>query len=109
MATLVTQNMTNTGLAPTYQAAAGGGDAMVPGDTDFLHVINGGGAPITVTMLTTGVVDGDLTVQDRAITVTNATNKMIPVPPSLYRDPTTGLAGWTYSGVTSVTVAAIRR
>ena len=111
MATLTTQNMTKTGLAPTYQAAAAGGDAMpIAGDTDFLHVINGGGSSINVIIGTPGLVDGDLTVQDRTVAVTNGTNKMIPMTASVYLDPTTGLASWTYSATpTSVTIAAIRR
>lgn len=109
MATLTTQPMISTGLAPSYQAAAGGGDALVPSSTTFLHVINGGGSPVTVTLVTPGVVDGDLAIADRAITVTNGTNKMIPVSPETFRDPATGLATITYSAVTSVTVAAIAR
>lgn len=109
MALLATQFMANTGLSPTYAAAAGGGDTFVPADGAFLHVINAGGAPITATLATPQVIDGDLAVADRAITVTNATNKMIPIPPGLYRDPATGLGSVTYSGVTSVTVAVISR
>lgn len=110
MATLTTQNMVNTGLTPAYVAASAGGDAMVPGDTDFLHVINGGGSPINVIIATPAVIDGDLPVGDRTIAVTNGTNRFIPMPAGLYRDPTTGLASWTYSATpTSVTVGAFRR
>lgn len=109
MATLTTQNISTTGLVPTYAAAAGGGDAMVADSTSFLHVKNGSGGSITVTLVTPATVDTNLAVGDRAVVVTAGTDQMIAVPDSLYRDPTTGLASITYSGVTSLTVAAIRR
>lgn len=107
MALLTTQDITTAGLQPTYTAAAGGGDTMVPDDRTFLHVKNGGGAPITVTMVTPGTVD-TLAITDRAVSVTNALDKMIRIPADIYRDPATGLASITYSAVTTVTVAAIR-
>ena len=108
MATLTTQNIDTDGLVPTYAAASGGGDKMLPGEHDFLHVKNGGGSSITVTLVTPSTVDSTLAVGDRAITVTNGTDQMIRVPSDLYRDPADGLASITYSGVTTVTVAAIR-
>lgn len=107
MATLTTQNITTAGITPTYAAATSGGDAMVPGSSNFLHVKNGGGSSITVTLVTPQVVDGSLAVADRAVTVANASEAMIKVTPELYRDPTSGLASITYSAVTTVTVAAI--
>lgn len=109
MATLTTQSITTTGLQPTYAAASAGGDAMVADSTSFLHVKNGSGGSITVTLVTPATVDTNLAVADRAIAVAAGTDQMIAVPDSLYRDPTTGLASITYSGVTSLTVAAIRR
>ena len=48
MATLTTQTIVRTGLAPSYAAAAGGGDAMDTGDDMFLHVKNTSGGAITV-------------------------------------------------------------
>jgi hypothetical protein len=43
------------------------------------------------------------------VSVTNGTTKWIgPVIAPLYQDPTTGLCTITYSGVTSVTVAAVQ-
>jgi hypothetical protein len=89
----------------TPVAAAGGGDTMVGAQGVHLYINNGGGSPITVTLVTPETVEGALAVADRAITVTNATFKIIPVP-SRYNDSITGLASITYSGVTTVTVAA---
>jgi hypothetical protein len=91
----------------TPVAAAGGGDTMVGGQGMNLYVNNGGGAPITVALVTPEVVEGSLAVTDRAVSVTNATFKVIPVP-SRYNDPITGLASITYSAVTSVTVAWVQ-
>ena len=104
MAALTTQAVPSTGLSATANAAAGGGDTFPFGS--IIRVFNGGGAPITVTMVTPGVVDGDLAVANRDVTVTNATAKFIR-PTVDYRDPDTGLVSLTYSGVTSVTVEVI--
>lgn len=109
MATLTTQNISTSGILPTYAAASGGGDAMVADSTSFLHIKNGAGSPITVTLVTPATVDTTLAVGDRTVTVGATSEQMIAVPDSLYRDPTTGLAAITYSAVTTVTVAAIRR
>lgn len=94
-----------TGATITPVAAAGGGDTMAGGSGRFLYVANGGGSPITVTLVTPEQVEGALAVADRTVSVTNATFRHIPVP-SRYNDPSTGLASITYSGVTTVTVAA---
>lgn len=95
-----------TGAAVTPVSAAGGGDTIVGGQCVQLYVNNGGGSPITVTLVTPETVEGSLAVTDRAVTVTNGTFRLIPVP-SRYNDPATGLASITYSGVTTVTVAAV--
>lgn len=109
MALLTTQSISKAGIVPTYTAAAGGGDTMVPGATDFLHVKNGGGSSITVTLAIPASLTFDgLAVTSPTATITAGSEQMIKVIPERYRDPTTGLAVITYSGVTTVTVAAIR-
>jgi|SRR6478672_4176931 len=109
MATLVTQNINTSGILPTYAAANVGGDAMVADSTSFLHIKNGAGSSMTVTLVTPATVDTTLAVGDRVVTVGATSEQMIAVPDSLYRDPATGLAAITYSSITTVTVAAIRR
>lgn len=109
MALLATQNIVTTGLAASYAAASGGGDTAVPSSTAFLHVKNGGGSSINVTIATPATVDGDLTVQDRVVAVPNGADRFIALPDAIFRDPTTGLASISYSGVTSVTVAVLTR
>ena len=108
MAALATQSIVRTGVAPAYTAAAGGGDTMECGPSMFLHIKNGGGSPITVTL---AVVAGDpgtgLVIADLAVSVTNAQERMIgPVLPQFFANPTTGVCNITYSGVTTVTVGA---
>lgn len=111
MATLTTQVITRAGTVITPVAAAGGGDAMACGPTNILRVVNGGGSPITVTLAIPAGASGfpNVAYTSTAISVTNGTTRDIgPIQPQIYQDPTTGLCTITYSGVTSVTVAAIQ-
>lgn len=106
MALLSRQDVSGaSGAAVTPVSAAGGGDTLAGGTGVHLYVNNGGGSSITVTIATPETIDGDLAVGDRAVTVTNGTWKLIPVP-GRYNNGS-GVAAVTYSGVTSVTVAAI--
>lgn len=105
MATLATQSVSRAGVNPAYVAAAGGGDKFTPGKSTFLHVKNGGGAPITVTVVTPRTDAIGNAVADNAISVTNAQERIIgPFPAEFYASSVDGLADITYSGVTSVTV-----
>jgi hypothetical protein len=105
MATLAIQNLASAGVAPAYVAAAGGGDAMATGHANFLHVKNGGGSPINVTIASPRTCDQGST-HPLVVSVTNGQERMIGPITTRYADPTTGLAVITYSGVTSVTVGA---
>lgn len=97
--------MPKTGLVPSVAAASAGGDKVVPGTR--LHIINGGAAPVTVTLVTPGTKDGDLAIDDRTFTIPNGTFPanfgVIDVPSDLYRDPADGLASITWSSAVSVT------
>ncbi|MFR9796633.1 hypothetical protein ACL02U_12115 [Streptomyces sp. MS06] len=109
MATLSIQAIVADGLDPTYAAASAGGDKVKPGKTTFVHVINGGGASITVTLPTPGNYYGSVANPDLTVTVGASGEQMIPVPPTPFADASdSGLASITYSDVTSVTVAALR-
>lgn len=108
MATLSTQVVALSGLNPTYAAAAGGGDKCEVGDRNWLHVKNGGGAPVTVTLDAIASVRGQL-VGDLTVSVPAAGERLIgPVSPDLFQGQSDGLCAITYSGVTSVTVASLR-
>ena len=105
MATLTVQSVTNAGAIPTYTTAAGGGDAMAVGDRNFLHVKNGGGSGITVTVTATLQCSQGSVHSISAVSVANASEKMFGPITNKFAD-TSGLAQITYSGVTSVTVGA---
>ena len=109
MAVLSLQSITAAGLAATYATAAGGGDKIPLGAGNvFLHVKNGGGSSITVTITTQANTFKGLTVPDRTVTVANGTDKFIgPIDPALHAD-INQQASIGYSAVTSVTVAALR-
>lgn len=108
MATLTTQTVSLSGLAPSYAAATGGGDKAEAGDRNFLHVKNGGGSAVTVTLTATASVRGQ-SVSNVTVSVPASGERMIgPLVPDLLLNQTDGLVGIGYSGVTSVTVAAIR-
>ena len=111
MATLTTQVINRAGTTVTPVAATGGGDAMQCGQYNWLRVVNGGGSPITVTIAIPSGASGysNVAYTSTVVSVTNGTTKEIgAIAGGLYQDPTTGLATITYSGVTSVTVAAVQ-
>lgn len=107
MATLATQNITRAGVAESLVAAAGGGDACEVGPGMMLKVVNGGGAPITVTLAVPSGLSTipNLAYGNDAVSVPNGSHRWIKVGPE-FRDPVTGLCTITYSAVTSVTVGA---
>jgi hypothetical protein len=108
MATRATESVDTDGLAATYHAASAGGDKVAPSESCFLHVKNGGGSPVTVTLVTPGTVDS-LAITDRTVSVPATTGeRFIKVPASIYRDPADGLASITWSGTTSVTFAVLQ-
>lgn len=107
MATLTVQEISRSAITPSYGAAAGGGDQFPNDGRTYLHIKNGGGSSITLTIATQMTVDGKA-VADDAIAVTNAQERVVgPFPPAIYNDAN-GMVQLTYSGVTSVTVGAFR-
>lgn len=113
MATLTTQVINRAGLAPTTVTAAGGGDAMSCGSGMFLYVKNGSGGALTVTLAIPAAITAapNLAITNTVVSVvqTGLGFTLIgPILPQFYQDPTTGLCTITYSGVTSLTVAAIQ-
>jgi hypothetical protein len=109
MANLTTQYVTRAGVNPTYDNAAGGGDTFTPDADTLLHVTNGGGSPITVTIVTPKNDLPNLSVDDLTVTVPNGSNRLIgPCRADIFADPTDGLADITYSGVSSVVIAVFK-
>ena len=113
MATLTTQQITPAGVTPTYAAATGGGDKIVPGPTVFLHVKNTSGTSTIVTLddpRSASPAGASQFNPDVAVTVPITTgDKMIgPLSAERFESPSDGLIAVTYSQVTGISVAAIR-
>jgi hypothetical protein len=107
MATLTVQAITLAGTTPSYTGAGTSGDEFTnPDGKAFLHVKNGGGSQITVTINSQVPCnyghDHDITVQ-----VSAGGEKLIgPFGPGRFND-TSGKVQVTYSSTTSVTVAVL--
>lgn len=105
MAALSAQRIAQSGTAPSYVGASAGGDTAPVGGGLKLHVVNGSGASVTVTVVTPGTLDG-LSIGDAALVVPAGGSGFVPLT-NIYRDPVTGRANITYSAVTTVNVAVL--
>lgn len=106
MATLTLQPIGRSGITPAYVACTAGGDQFANAGNVFVHIKNASVADITVTIGTPQTVDG-LAVADRAVVVPDADEVIIgPFPRATYND-SSGYVQLTYSGVTTLTIAAI--
>jgi hypothetical protein len=102
---LSVQSITRAGLNPSYTAANADGHSISnDGKKTFLHVKNGGGGSVDVTVQTPGSVDG-LAVADRVVAVPAGEERAIGPFPTAYYGSTVNV---DFSGVTSVTVAALK-
>lgn len=106
MAALTSQRLSAAGTAPTYATASAGGDTAPVGRDLVLHVFNGSGASITVTVVTPGTVNG-LAIADAALVIPAGDQGFVPLA-KVYKNPSTGLANVTYSATTSVEVAVLQ-
>lgn len=109
MATLTVNQLSLTGTAPTFVAAGAGGDDFGnDGVRTFLVVKNGGGSAVTVTLNDTGSVSPPSAKAfdpDVDVSVSAGGEAWIgPFDTARFGSS----VGVTYSGVTSVTVAAVR-
>lgn len=103
MALLTTQNITRSGVTPSYSAVSAS-DTFTPGAQVFIHVKNAGGSPDSCVIAVAAGDPPGLTIADVTVSVTNAQERMIgPFPAQFFADPTTGLATVTHSFTTSVT------
>lgn len=103
---LTLQTIAKTGIVPSYASANVDGNSFANDGNTVLHVKNGSGSSITVTIQTPGTVD-DLAVAERTVTVANASEKMIgPFPPGIYNQ--SGEVYVDYSAVTTITVGAFK-
>ena len=112
---LTVQNISRTGLEPTYSAANVDGHAFNNASGRiFLHILNTGGAACTVTIVTPITVDGkDVPDQTFSVQATTGDKLSGPFPAAVYNqvDSTLSIdkAVWVgYSATSGVTVAAIK-
>lgn len=114
MALLASHSPAIAGTTFAPVAATGGGDTLSnPRGTAFLYVKNGGGGSINVTfaaVTTNRPADGAfplMTLGNNVVAVGAGVEKIIGPIPAAFNDGN-GIVAITYSGVTSVTVAAVQ-
>lgn len=106
MAVLASQPIARPGGPANYSAVSAGGDKFSPGDHTLLHVKNGSGAAVTVTVVTP-IVESGFAVADLTLAVAAGGDAFIgPLPASLFRD-VDGYGSITYSATASVTAAVL--
>lgn len=104
MATLAVQEITLAGVDPTLAAAAGGGDDFPNTGREYFDVNNGSGVAINVTFDAVRQCNQGFD-HDEVVSVGAGQRRRIgPFPPSRF-GPSVAVS---YSGVTSLTVAAVR-
>ncbi|HEY0638715.1 MAG TPA: hypothetical protein VGD67_13780 [Pseudonocardiaceae bacterium] len=108
---VTTQVITRAGLAPNLTGPVADGDIIDSGAC-WLHVLNGSGAPITVTVQTPVTVDG-LPLDDLEVAVPASGTRLIgPFPARTFAQASDAPVGAgrvlvDYSSVTSVTRAVV--
>lgn len=106
MATLAYVQPTIAGTNPAFAAAAGGGDKVAPNDRGYVHYKNASAGILTVTVAVPGNTKYGQANPDVAIAIPAGEDRIIgPLPADLAGSD--GLVAITYSGVTSLTVAAV--
>ncbi|SEN86681.1 hypothetical protein [Nonomuraea pusilla] len=109
MATRTAQAVTVAGVTPTYHAAtATTGDKVLADSRTWIHVKNGSGGAITVTVSGAGQTSYGVALPDKVYNVTTGAEMWIPMLPD-FGDPDDGrLVTFVCSSATSVTFAVGR-
>lgn len=101
---LSVQRIGMTGLSPTYVAASADGHVYAAGGREFMHIKNGGGADVTVTIDGPNPCDfGHM--HSRAFDVAAGAERMIAVADMARHRTSDGLVYFAFSDTTAVTVA----
>ncbi len=109
MATIAVTTVSTAGVAPpTFVAANAGGDQFSNNGKTLYEVKNGSGSPITVTFVRQKTCDqGVLHTTTVSVPATTGDRIVGPFDASIFNDAN-GFVQVTYSGVTSLTVAAFQ-
>ncbi|NIU01084.1 MAG: hypothetical protein GWN01_09210 [Nitrosopumilaceae archaeon] len=112
MADLTVQEISQTGLNPSFAAAAAGGDSYLNDDRTFFVIKNADASSHTVTLTaqrTTFEITGfgTVTFSDIVVAVPASEERWIKAPPAVYNDGN-GKVQATYDAVTSITVGVIK-
>lgn len=114
MAAITIQNIVAAGVAPSFVAAAAADTVAVVGDERILvHVANGSGDSINVTIPAEDTPQtiagfGSVAMSDLVVAVAAGAEKIIGPIPRGYVDAATGTAAVNYSATTDVTRTAYR-
>lgn len=104
---ITVQSVTNAGAVVTTASANVDGNYFVNDGKTFLQVTNGGGSSITVT-IDSPIECSQGGTHDITVTVAAGATKIIGFfDKNRFNAVTTGYVNITYSGVTTVTVAAV--
>lgn len=108
MAELTPQVVVLAGITPALVAAEAGGDEFENSGRDFIHIKNGGGSPIDMTVNSQAACsqgsDHDVVV---SIPATTGEKFIGPFPKDRFDDAANKVQ-ITYSAVTSVTIGIVR-
>jgi len=112
MATIAVQQIQRVGVAPTFAAVAGGGDAVPVATNTYVELKNTSGSPITVTFATiaTAAPFAGTALAAETVSVPATTGDILygPLHPLLFADPTTGMCTITYSASAGLTIGAFQ-
>lgn len=108
MAKLTTQYISSTGMAPTFAAAAAGGDTFANNGNVILYIKNGGTTAITVTVDSIEKCSHGFD-HNIEVSIPATSERMIgPFDAARFNNKATGLTSITYSAVATVTVAVLQ-
>lgn len=113
MAQLTIQNAAVSGLTPAYGAVSASDKFANPSDKrTYLHVKNGGGSSVTVTITRQNTSlsvagEGNITLANQTVAIPAGSERIIGPFPESFND-VDGNVVVGYSGTTSVTAAAVR-
>jgi len=107
---ITVQETIRTGLTPAYAACNVDGNSWDnSGENSYLHIKNGSGGAIVVTIPTPGFVDTDLAIADRTISIgAGAEAKIGPFRNTTYKQDSDNTVHIDYASVTSMTIGIFK-